>query len=147
MKFVKQFAAVLALAVTAITAQAEETAQPALGGYCPVCYIAAGKAEPGKPEYSVEHEGKTYLFVSEEAIAAFKKDPSKFLPAYDGWCAYGMTFGKKFEADPTVFKVVDGRLFLNKDAEIGKLFAVGTEAHITKADSEWKKLEMDASYP
>jgi hypothetical protein len=41
-----------------------------------------------------------------------------------------------------VFKVVDGRLFLNKSPEVGKLFAEGTEGHITKADAEWKKMSM-----
>ncbi|MEM1082637.1 MAG: YHS domain-containing (seleno)protein [Verrucomicrobiota bacterium] len=130
----------MALAFTAISAQAEEMKKPELGGYCPVCYIAAGKAVEGKKEYAAEHEGKTYLFVNEEAIAAFKKEPSKYLPEYDGWCAYGMSKGKKFESDPTVFKVVDGRLFLNKNAEVGKLFAEGTEGHITKADAAWKKM-------
>lgn len=140
MKTVKYFASILALAFIALTSQAEEIKEPELGGYCPVCYISAGKAVEGKAEFAVEHEGKAYLFVNEDAVEAFKKDPEKYLPAYDGWCAYGMSLGKKFESDPTVFKVVDGRLFLNKSPEVGKLFAKGTEDHVAKADVEWNKM-------
>ncbi|MGB6220727.1 YHS domain-containing (seleno)protein [Haloferula sp.] len=142
MKIVKKFAAVLAFVFTALTAQSEEMKKPELDGYCPVCYIAAGKAVEGKKEYAVEHEGKTYLFVNNEAVSAFEKEPAKYLPAYDGWCAYGISLGKKFESDPTVFKVVDGRLFLNKSPEVGELFSKGTEGHISKADAEWKKMAM-----
>jgi YHS domain-containing protein len=142
MKIVKTIAAILTFAFSSFVAQAEEMKEPALGGYCPVCYISAGKAVQGKKEFSVEHEGKTYLFVSEDAVGAFEKEPSKYLPAYDGWCAYGMSLGKKFESDPTVFKVVDGRLFLNKNGEVGELFSKGTKGHITKADAEWKKMSM-----
>jgi len=72
-------------------------------------------------------------------------------PALDGYCpvcyvaglcAYGMAFGKKFEADPTVFSVVDGKIYLNKDAAIGEKFSADKAAFIAKADAEWKKIEM-----
>jgi YHS domain-containing protein len=142
MKILKKLTGVLAFALTALLSQADEMKKAELGGYCPVCYISAGKAVEGKKEYTVEHAGKKYLFVSEQAVAAFKQDPSKYLPAYDGWCAFGMSLGKKFESDPTVFKVVDGRLFLNKNADVGKLFSEGTKEHISKADAEWKKMKM-----
>lgn len=129
--------AVLALAFSSV-ALAEEKA--ALGGYCPVCYIAAGKAVKGSSEFTAEHEGKTYWFVNQEAVETFKGDPEKYLPQYDGYCAYGMALGKKFDSDPTVFKVVDGRLFLNKNADVGKLFEKDTADLVKKADVEWKKM-------
>lgn len=130
----------LASLATVISAVA---ATPELGGYCPVCYIAAGKAVKGTEELSVTHEGKVYYFVSTDAVKAFEAEPEKFLPQYDGYCAYGMSLGKKFESDPTVFSVVDGKIYLNKDESIGKLFKVETEGHIVKADAEWKKIAME----
>lgn len=119
-----------------------EAKTAALGGYCPVCYIAAGKANMGDPKITSTLNGKTYQFVSPETKAMFDKEPAKYLPQYDGFCAYGMSLGKKFASDPTVFKVVEGKIYLNKDAEIGKLFAKNTAADIAKADKEWKKMEM-----
>ena len=121
---------------------ADEMAKPALDGYCPVCYVAVGKAVKGTAEFKAEHDGKTYFFVKQGALDAFNESPEKFLPAYDGLCAYGMAFGKKFEADPTVFSVVDGKIYLNKDAAIGEKFSADKAAFIAKADAEWKKIEM-----
>ena len=134
--------AAVSLMFATVTAQAEESkSEHALGGYCPVAYIALGKAVEGKPEHPVEHGGKTYLFVNADAATAFEKEPAKYLPQYEGYCAYGMSLGKKFESDPTVFKVVDGRLFLNKNADVGKLFAKDTNDLIKKADMAWAKMK------
>lgn len=121
---------------------AEEKVAPELDGYCPVCYIAAGKAVKGTSDYQAEYEGKTYYFVKQEALDAFNETPEKFLPAYEGYCAYGMALGKKFESDPTVFSVVEGKLYLNKNAEVGKKFSMDTKSLIKKADAEWKAFEM-----
>lgn len=109
----------------------------ALNGYCPVCYLAKSVAAKGTTDFVAEHKGSTYLFVSQGALDAFNADPEKYLPEYHGYCAYGMSLGKKFESDPTVFTVNDGRYFLNKDAEIAKLFHKDTAAHIAKADTHW----------
>lgn len=114
----------------------------ALDGYCPVCYVAAGKAVKGTDEFKTTHEGKTYYFVKQGALDAFVAEPQKFLPAYDGYCAYGMSLGKKFESDPSVFTVIDGVIYLNKDAAISKIFNKDAKGAIVKADVEWKKMEM-----
>ena len=116
--------------------------EPALGGYCPVCYVAKNVAAKGTDEFKAEHNGETYLFVSKDALDAFNATPEKFLPAYDGYCAYGMSLGKKFESDPTAFSVIDGKIYLNKDADIQKLFKKNTKGAIVKADRHWKALEM-----
>ncbi len=121
---------------------ADEMMKPEIGGYCPVCYLAANKAVKGTEEFKVEHDGKAYYFVSQDAVDAFNKEPEKFLPAYNGYCAFGMALGKKFESDPTVFTVVDGVIYLNKDAEIGKKFNEDLKGNIVKADAEWKTMEM-----
>ena len=117
--------------------------KPALDGYCPVCYISAGKAVEGTKEFAAEHEGKTYYFVNADAMKAFQAEPEKFLPEYDGYCAYGMALGKKFESDPTVFSVIDGKLYLNKDESIGKKFNKEPKKLISQADTEWKAMEKE----
>lgn len=111
-----------------------------LGGYCPVAYIKNEQAIKGSKEFASTVDGKTYWFVSADAKALFDKEPNKYLPQYDGYCAYGMTFGKKFPVDPTVSAVVDGKLYLNKNADVGKKFNQDQKGYIQQADAKWAKL-------
>ena len=136
----KLFTILTALTALLSIASAQAGEKPALDGYCPVCYIAAGKAAKGSAEFVSTHDGKTYYFVSKEVKGMFDAEPAKWLPQYDGYCAYGISLGKKFESDPTVFSVVDGKVYLNKDAEIGKEFAKDKEGNIKKADVKWAEL-------
>ena len=84
----------------------------ALEGYCPVAYFLADKAIKGSLEYASEYNGVTYYFVSADAKKLFDADPDKYVPAYGGWCAFGMAVQDKFPVDPTNFKIVDGRLLV-----------------------------------
>ena len=143
MKLIKMITVFIALTFSANAAPEKEMKKDlALDGYCPVCYIAAGKANKGSSEFTSEHNGKTYQFVSTGTKAMFDKEPSKFLPQYDGYCAYGMSLGKKFDSDPTVFSVIDGKIYLNKNAKVKTLFSKDTKGILVKADSEWKAIEI-----
>ena len=115
-------------------------ADPALGGYCPVCYFAANEAVKGSAEFRSECEGKSYYFNSEESRQTFQKDPEKYLPQYDGWCAYGVAVGRKIPVNPTVFSIVDDKLYLNKNRWVGKSFDKDVRGYITKADAKWGEL-------
>lgn len=138
MKIVK-FIAVLFALVTTLSAAPKNLA---LDGYCPVCYIAAGKAAKGDANITSEYKGKTYYFVSEDVKGMFDEEPEKWLPQYDGWCAYGMAKGKKFKADPTVFTVENDKLYLNLNKKISKKFNADKAALIADADKNWKEMTM-----
>ena len=116
----------------------------ALEGYCPVAYFAVDKAVRGQPEYATTHDGVTYWFVSADAKKAFDANPEKYLPAYGGWCAFGMSVEDKFPVDPTNFKIVDGRLMLflkNKNVDARALWNQGKETKLaSKAAAHWKKV-------
>jgi len=121
MKLFKTLALLISAIAFTATAQAEKVA---LDGYCPVCYIAAGKAAKGDSKFSSEYEGKTYHFVS-----------------YDGFCAYGVAKGKKFAGDPKVFTVVDGVTYLNFNEDISKKFNKDAKGFITEAEKNWPKVK------
>ena len=114
----------------------------ALEGYCPVAYFAANKPIKGKAEHAVDYKGVIYLFVNADAKAMFEKNPEKYVPAYGGWCAFGMAIGDKFPVDPTNFKIVDGKLHVflkNKNVDALKLWNQGSEGeHVKKAAAHWK---------
>jgi hypothetical protein len=85
-----------------------------------------------------------YHFVSAAAKRMFDRNPEKYIPAYGGWCAYGMAVQDKFPIDPTNFKVVNGQLLLflrNDKVDALKLWNGGDEAeNLRKAGAHWKKV-------
>lgn len=116
----------------------------ALEGYCPVAYFAVGKPVRGKPEHAVAHDGITYHFVSAEARSEFMKQPTKYVPAYGGWCAFGMAVEDKFPVDPTRFKIVNDRLLLflrNDGVDALDLWNAQDEQEVVrKADAHWRRV-------
>lgn len=84
----------------------------AIGGYDVVAYQKMQKAVKGSSSFKSMHEGVTYLFSSTENQQLFVANPAQFVPAYGGYCALAVSYGKKISVDPETFKVVDGRLFL-----------------------------------
>lgn len=89
----------------------------ALSGYDAVAYLNQYKAIKGNKNFTFTHEGITYYFSSVTNKEEFSKNPSKYEPAYGGWCAYAMgSDGDKVSVDPKTFKIVNGKLnlFYNK---------------------------------
>jgi YHS domain-containing protein len=85
----------------------------AIDGYDPVAYFRSNKAIKGKKDNAVSHQGVIYYFSSVENKEEFKRDPSRYEPAYGGWCAYAMgEKGEKVSIDPETFKIVDNKLYL-----------------------------------
>lgn len=119
-------------------------AEAELSGYCPVCYVAAGKAVEGTKEFESEYKGKTYLFVNQKAKDAFDTSPDKFLPAYDGLCAYGMSLGKEFAGDPTQFTVFDNVIYLNSSADTKRQFDAEPANFIKAANENFAMLKEKA---
>lgn len=114
---------------------------PAVGGYDLVSYHQETGPVRGSGYHTAQYEGITYLFANKKNKATFEADPDKYLPAYNGFCAFGVSVGKKFNADPTVYKIVDGRLYLNLDKDIQKKWSKDIPGNIATADENWKSMD------
>lgn len=118
----------------------------ALEGYCPVAYFAVNKPVKGTAQFAAEHHGVTYYLVSAGARKMFEENPEKYLPAFGGWCAFGMSISDKFPVDPTNFKIVGGRLMLflrNEKVDALTLWNRGNENDlIQKAKTHWGKVNQ-----
>jgi YHS domain-containing protein len=112
----------------------------AIDGYDPVAYFVHNKAVKGKPEFALLWEGTTYHFESLEHMRIFAYEPPRYVPQYGGYCAYGVARGAKPLADPTAFTVRDGKLYLNRDANVRKEWLVDANAHIAAADRHWLRI-------
>ena len=119
----------------------------ALQGYSPVSYLDLGLAQKGVKEFKSEYNKVIYYFTSKEQKRTFDAYPEKYLPAYGGYCAFGIYAGAKFRPDPNKFIVRDGRYFLflyNLELDAQQLWV--TEKNdaklIKKADENWSKLRL-----
>jgi YHS domain-containing protein len=125
----------------------ERFAKPMIGGYCPVSYQLAGKAVKGDVKFKQLMRGEVYHLSSAEAKAAFVKEPDKFIPQYAGFCVAGVSKGKRYPGDPTVFAVVDGRTYLFFDENAKKTFEANPTETITTADATWSELKKPKAKP
>lgn len=137
---IRRSAVVLALTVAAATAAAGEFFERdgiALSGYDPVAFFTVGQPTRGTAEYKAEYKGSTFHFASQANRDAFVADPAKYAPQYGGFCAYGTAGGYKAAIDPAAFSVVDGRLYLNYNRDVQKVWNKDVPGFIAKADKNW----------
>ena len=125
-------------------AQAGDTANLEKGvilkGYDPVSYFKGGHPVKGKTDIKSDLNGVTYLFSSKENQAEFLKDPKKYEPTYEGWCATAVASGSKVDIDPENYKVTNGRLFLfykGWKGDAKKTWNEDEGGNIKKADMNW----------
>jgi len=109
-----------------------------LRGYDVVAYVTQAKAVPGSPQHRAEFEGAAYYFSSAEHLAQFQRDPAKYQPAYHGFDATRIVYALPEAADPTVWRQIDGRIFLFADGASKAAFELDVPGNIALADKYWK---------
>jgi len=113
----------------------------AIGGADAVAYFTLNRSVIGTADFSADWNGVSWRFASAANRDAFKTDPAKYVPQYGGFCATGTAFGKKVPTDPTQFKVIDGKLYLNSSAGAQAMFDKDTSGMIAKGMTNWPKIE------
>ena len=110
-----------------------------LRGYDVVAYGSQSQAVPGLPQFRAEYEGATFQFASAENLAAFQREPQRYQPAYNGFDATGIVYAIPLAGDPTVFKRIDGRVFIFSDAASRAAFELDVPGNMAMADRYWKE--------
>jgi hypothetical protein len=128
------------LLLLAVHAEAGPQFVLALQGYDAVSFFEDGGAKRGAFEHSVHWNGATWLFASEASARRFKRDPGAFAPQFDGYCALAAALGYKAPAEATTGKVVDGKLYLNYNAEAARVWSEDVPGNIVKGEKNWPKL-------
>ena len=135
----------VAMAVTPAFGQDVTKSTPGMSGYDPVAYFTDGKPMKGSGYHVAEFDGVTYAFASSEHKEMFTANPEKYVPSYGGYCAYGVAVGKKFVADPEVWKVVDGKLYLNLDKGIQAKWNADIPGDTKNGDKIWVDIKDKAA--
>lgn len=130
----------LLIAFANLSVAAESHSVVGVAGYDLVSYHTGKKPLQGNGNHVVRHEGVNYLFASKENAQEFSANKAKYLPAYGGYCAYGVAVGKKFIGDPTVWEVVDNKLYFNLDNGVKAIWIEDIPGNIKNADKNWGEI-------
>lgn len=112
----------------------------AIGGYDPVAYFLSERAERGSKQFEYKWNGAVWRFASAHHEKAFEAAPTKYAPQYGGYSAYNVSRGQLADSDPTVWSVVDGKLYLNHSEEVRDKWLAAIWSYIETANLNWKKL-------
>lgn len=115
-------------------------ANVAILGYDAVAYFSDAKPVKGNPKFVQEWMGATWQFASAANRDLFKADPGKYAPQYGGYCAYGVSQGQLVGIEPDKFKVLDGKLYLNYDADVQTTWLKDPAGYVRQADARFKAL-------
>jgi len=113
-------------------------------GYDPVAYFTEGRPVPGRADISVEYEGGKYLFATIANRDKFNANPEMYVPQYGGYCAYGVAVGKKFDIDPSSWRIVNAKLYFNLNPMILEKWGADTKGYLRKSEENWPKIRDKA---
>lgn len=108
----------------------------AILGYDSVAYFTDGKPVKGSDSYVFEWMGAKWKFASQAHLDTFKGSPEKYAPQYGGYCAYGVSQDNLVSIEPDKFKVLDGKLYLNYDADVQEKWLKDPKGYIKVADGK-----------
>lgn len=112
-----------------------------IDGYDLVEYFQSSVATKGAPNFTIAYDGVKWSFKNQENLDLFIKSPEKYLPAYGGYCAWGMMKGYKAKVDPKAWKIVNKKLYLNYNSSIQKKWEKSILEFIEIADKNWENVQ------
>lgn len=135
------FASIFSGVSNGIAADTSSAGNVAIKGYDPVAYFLENKAVRGDQLQNAQWHNLTWYFQSKKHRDLFTTDPEKYAPQYDGFCAWALTESRKAITDPEVWKIVDGRLYLNCSLTAYDKWSRDIPGNINKADANWENLK------
>jgi len=132
------------LATAAFAAPDYASSTTGMSGYDLVSYQNSKRPIHANGHFVSVQDGVTYLFANEDNKGEFDRNPGKYQPAFGGYCAFGVSVGKKFVGDPEVWRIVDGTLYLNLDENIQDLWLKDVPSRIKIANTNWTNIRDKA---
>jgi YHS domain-containing protein len=112
----------------------------AILGYDTVAYFTDGKPVKGQDTFVHEWQGAKWKFASQAHLDLFRTSPEKYAPQYGGYCAYGVSQDNLVSIEPDKFRVIDGKLYLNYDADVQQKWLQDPAGYIRQADAKFPAL-------
>ena len=133
----------LLFATVLVPAARSEEPKLSISGYDPVAYFTDGKPVPGKPEFEYLWRKLRWRFASGEHRDLFVKDPDRYAPQYDGYCAMGVAWADphKDTVDPEAWAIIDGKLYLTHTVRGLDAWRESASESIKAADRNWSSVK------
>jgi YHS domain-containing protein len=112
---------------------------PALRGYDAAAYFQEGKPVEGSTDFAYEWNGAKWRFSSAANRDLFAGQPQKYAPQFGGYCSYAVSRGYTANGDPRVWKIVNGKLYLNYNEKARSLWEENIPQHIKQGDENWPR--------
>ena len=132
----------LFLVLFASTARGDEP-RLSISGYDSVAYFTDGKPVRGKAEFEYAWRKLRWRFATAEHRDMFIKDPQRYAPQYDGYCALGASdaaAAHKDTVDPEAWAIVDGKLYLVHSSYWLEQWREKAREYIKQADKDWQAI-------
>lgn len=105
-----------AIGAFSVLAEIRAVAQPrmriGLKGYDPVAYFTLSTPTPGVAQYEYVYDGVLYRFANAHHRDLFAANPDRYAPQFGGSCAMNLAGGVRREADPTIWIISNGKLYV-----------------------------------
>jgi len=94
----------------------------------------------GTDEFVTQWDGAKWRFASAENKAAFEDNPEQYAPQFGGYCSYAVSKGYTAHGDRNAWTVHEGRLYLNYNKSVRRLWAWDIAGNIGKGEANWPKV-------
>lgn len=111
--------------------------QLALRGYDAVAYWTDGRPTRGVGDFEQRWNRAVWRFSTAANRDRFAKDPARYAPEFGGYCAYAVSRGYTADGDPTIWRIVEGRLYLNYSKRAQKLWEEDIPGNIASGRRNW----------
>ena len=110
-----------------------------LFGHDVVAYFTESTHRKGDPAIKTMIDGVTFRFATAQHKALFDKEPGKYIPQYNGYCANGIVYGIPWGGDADSWRIIGGKLYIfgGKGSRDG--FYVDIPRNVALADKYWSE--------
>jgi hypothetical protein len=114
----------------------------ALRGYDTTAYFKTGTPTDGTDSTTVDWKGAKWRFATTKDAALFLANPNDFAPQFGGYCTRAMSLQKEVPADPEVWRIHNGKLYVFYARKGGEIFDKGRDDMIALAQTHWDTLTL-----
>jgi hypothetical protein len=117
----------------------------AIAGFDPVAYFVEGSPVLGKGDYEHALAGAVWRFRNEGNLAAFVDNPEVYMPRFGGYDPVAVARGVGVPGNPTLWLIVENRLYLFHTPEARTAFADNAKTIFEAAVRNWPAVQTTLS--
>ncbi len=102
-------------------------------------YFTQAQYVQGNPQFKSVYEGVSFYFASADTKALFDKEPQKYQPEYNGYCANGIVYGIPWGGDADSFMVIAGKVYMFGGQGSRDGFLLDVPRNLALAGKYWKE--------